>query len=124
MIIYCCKCRKHVNAELTTGQTVYPHRTDLYKNKYYICPHCKSYVGCHNNTTRPLGCIPTNELKIARRKLHNKMDPLWKEGKISRKELYNRISKELGYTYHNGQTKTVQECLFIYDIIDKIEKEI
>lgn len=124
MRIYCCNCRKEVEAQLVKGHVIYPHRPDLYKKYHYLCPLCGGYVGCHKGTTRPLGCIPTEAIKIARKKLHAKMDPLWKSGLISRGKLYALISKELGYTYHNGNTRTVQECLRVYDIVDNIEKQV
>jgi hypothetical protein len=124
MRIWCCKCNKTVNGILTTGKEIYPHRPDLYKKNFYKCPHCGGYVGCHQNSRRPLGCIPTEELKIARMRLHAKMDPLWKSKKITRKELYTLLKNKLGYTYHNGETRTVQECLKVWDILDEIEKEL
>lgn len=61
---------------------------------------------------------------VARQKLHAKMDPLWKSGKITRTALYRLISKRLGYTYHNGGTKSVQECMEVWNIIDSIEKDL
>lgn len=124
MKIYCCKCRKDVEAILVKGNKIYPHRPDLYKKNFYQCPHCNNYVGCHGETTRPLGCIPTNEIKIARRKVHALMDPLWKEKKISRKDLYKYISDKLGYTYHNGETRSIQECLKVYDLILQFKDEL
>lgn len=124
MKIYCCNCRKDVEAQLVKGNIIYPHRPDLYSKNFYKCPHCGKYVGCHKGTTRPLGCIPTEALKIARQRLHAKMDPLWKSGKIRRVDLYRQISKELGYTYHNGNTKTVQECFKVYEIIENIEQDL
>ena len=124
MRLYCCKCGKEVQAALVKGDVRYPHRPDLSQLNFYQCPVCKNYVGCHKGTKRDLGCIPTKELRLARNKLHAKMDPLWKNKLITRVELYSRLSKELGYTYHNGETKSVQECLHVWDLIDKIEKEL
>ena len=123
MKLYCCKCEKDVEAQLVKGNVIYPHRQDLYKKNFYRCPFCGGYVGCHDKTTRPLGCIPTNEIRIARQRVHAKMDPLWKGGKIKRATLYKMISEKIGYNYHNGNTKSVQECLQVYDIIDEIEKQ-
>ena len=124
MQIWCCNCNKMVNAQLTKGKEIYPHRPDLYKLNFYKCPKCGKYVGCHPKTTRPLGCIPTDVIKIARQKVHAKMDPLWKNKKIGRMQLYKRISKKLGYTYHNGETRSVSECMKVWDIVDEIEKEL
>lgn len=122
MRIYCCYCRKEVQAGLLKGKQIYPHRPDLYNLNFYECPICGRYVGTHKGTTRPLGCIPTEAIKIARQKVHAKMDPLWKNRLISRKQLYKQISDKLGYSYHTGETRSVQECLRVWDIIDEIEK--
>lgn len=124
MKLYCCKCEKEVEAALVKGTVIYPHRPDLSKKNFYQCPICGNYVGCHDKTTRPLGCIPTEVIRTARRKVHEKMDVLWKKGKIKRTALYHKISKELGYTFHNGTTTSVQECMKVWDIVDKIEKEL
>ena len=78
MRLYCCKCGKEVQAALVKGDVIYPHRPDLSQLNFYQCPVCKNYVGCHKGTKRALGCIPTKELRLARNKLHAKMDPLWK----------------------------------------------
>jgi len=124
MIIYCCKCDKDVNAELTKGNIIYPHRTDLYNKNFYKCPHCGNYVGCHPGTTRPLGCIPTYEIRLARHRLHDIMDPLWKDGLISRMKLYKTISKRIGYNFHVGNIKSVTECFEIYDTVLDIKQEL
>lgn len=121
MKIYCCNCRKDVEAALVHGDVVYPHRPDLFKKHFYMCPYCGKFVGCHGLSTRPLGCIPTEEIKIARKRIHAKIDPIWKTGKMSRRELYKYISEKLGYTYHTGETRTVQECFKILDIVEKLQ---
>lgn len=110
--IYCCNCQKNVNAELINGNKVYPHRKDLYNLYFWQCQNCKGFVGTHKNSLKhkPLGVIPTKELKQARQKLHFYMDRLWKSGKIKRGKLYSEISEYVGYPYHNAETRTVAEC--------------
>ena len=125
MLIYCVNCKNDINANKVTGKEVYPHRSDLYDLTFYRCPNCGAFVGTHKDgTERPLGCIPSAELKRARIIVHNKMDKLWKGGKIKRKDLYNLISKELGYEYHNGETREVNECWKVLNIVDRIEVEL
>ena len=108
--IFCVQCNKYIEANLVTGEVIYPHRPDLYNLKFYQCPFCKNYVGTHKGTTRPLGCIPTLELKQARIKVHNKLDYLWKSGKYKRYKIYKALSEYFGYRYHNGTTKSIEEC--------------
>ena len=108
--IFCVECNKYIKANLVTGEIIYPHRPDLYNVKFYQCPICKNYVGIHKGTIEPLGCIPTPELKQARIKVHNKLDYLWKSGKYKRHKIYKALSGHFGYRYHNGTTKSIEEC--------------
>lgn len=118
MKIYCCGCKKEVDARLVNGKTIYPHRYDLFSKKFYMCPDCNLYVGCHPNTDRPLGIIPTKEIMYMRKRIHSILDPLWKSGFKSRKWFYREISKRLGVSkYHTGNTRSVEECQSIYKII-------
>ena len=135
MNLWCCECCSYVDSMLVGGDVVYPHRPDLYEKKFYQCPNCKNSVGTHQQwgksfvkgrdyNIRALGCIPNAKLKFARGKIHEILDPLWKGKRPgTRKRLYKRISRELGYEYHTGNTKTIEECRKVYRIIQKIYKE-
>ena len=93
MTLYCCGCSTDVNARLTDGREIYPHRPDLYSLPFWRCDNCKNYVGCHHkskNRTHPLGCIPTPEIKEARKKIHAIIDPMWKSGAMTRKDVTKR----------------------------------
>jgi len=120
MKVWCVKCNKKVEADLTTGNVIYPHRPDLANKNFYKCPYCKNYVGCHPSTTKPLGCIPTEELKRARIKVHSKLDALWKSGKYKRSDVYKILSDHFGYSYHNGNTKIVAECEEAITVLNNI----
>ena len=125
MIIYCCGCQKEIEATLTNGKEIYPRRPDLWALPFWKCPACSNYVGCHHKTkdrTKPLGCIPTPEIKNARRHIHTLLDSLWKTGKIRRKELYARLSKELGYEYHTANIRDIGEARKIYKLVKRISK--
>lgn len=117
--IYCISCNAKVEAVKTNGKEIYPHRKDLYTKIFYKCPFCLNYVGCHPGTEKPLGCIPTKELKQARIKTHNFIDMYWKTGKCSRNKIYKILSNHFGYTYHNGNTKSVKECEEAIRVIKK-----
>lgn len=125
MLIYCVECKQDVDAKLVTGKEVYPHRSDLYNLLFYKCPACGGFVGTHKDgTNKPLGCIPTFALKRARIGVHDRMDKLWKSGRIKRKDLYNKISEYMGYEYHNGETRSVEECNKALCVINRIEREL
>jgi len=78
-MIYCCGCLIKVNARLTDGSEIYPHRKDLSSLPFWVCDKCGNYVGCHHKTsnrTAPLGCIPTSEIRAARNRIHKMLDPM------------------------------------------------
>lgn len=81
----------------------------------YYCKPCDAYVGTHNNTTKPLGTMANRELRQMRMKVHNKIDPLWKEKGWKRGEVYFEISSRLGYTYHTGESD-IETCKKILEM--------
>ena len=122
--IYCCGCKQDTEARLTDGSEVYPHRKDLYSLPFWKCDKCGNFVGCHHKTkdrTRPLGCIPTQEIKAARQKIHRVLDPLWQSGKFNRKELYAKITDKFGWRYHTAKIRSVEEAEDIFNFIKRIE---
>ena len=123
MKIFCCGCNNKVQARLTYGTEIYPHRKDLHQRPFLKCDDCKNFVGCHYKTpkpTRPLGCIPTIEIRNLRNKIHRILDKKWENSpnpKKTRSELYYKISEFLGYSFHTAETKTIEECEKIYNFI-------
>lgn len=127
MKIFCTGCNKEVEPRLTDGKEIYPHREDLYNLPFWKCDTCNNYVGCHHKTsnpTKPLGVIPTKELKNARQHIHALLDPLWKSGKIGRRKLYNKITKQLGWNFHTAELKTIEEARNAYRVIREIKKTV
>jgi hypothetical protein len=127
--IYCCQCALTVQARLTTGKVIYGHRADLHHLPFWLCPACRNFVGCHHQTgdpTRPLGVIPTPEIKLARKHLHGLLDPMWKSKAISRKALYAKLSERLGRPYHTADLTSVVEARLMYrvgiDIRNQLQK--
>lgn len=117
--IWCCGCNATVQARLTNGAEIYPHRFDLDDIPMWVCDACKNYVGCHHKTkhpTDPLGIIPTPELRNARKHIHRLIDPVWRNGAIDRTQLYQRLSAELGYRYHTGSIRTLDEARRVYKV--------
>ena len=126
MKIYCCGCRVKVRALLTNGAEIYPNRRDLANIPFWKCKVCRNHVGCHhksNNPTRPLGCIPTLEIRKARQHIHKLLDPIWKSKVMKRRELYNKIAEETGREpYHTANIRSVEEARDVYRAIIKIKK--
>lgn len=123
--IYCCGCQCDVIARLTTGAEIYPHRPDLHSLPFWKCDDCKNFVGCHHKTknrTKPLGCIPTKEIKNARQHIHRILDPLWKSRRMKRGEVYRMIKTRMGMDrdYHTAEIRSVDEARAVYKVVREI----
>lgn len=86
----------------------------------YYCKPCDAYVGCHNNTTRPLGTLANRELRQWRRKAHAVIDPLWKSGIYTRREVYQSLNKTVGMgnDVHIGESD-IEKCKKIIAVFTK-----
>lgn len=110
--LYCCGCGADVTVRLTDGAEIYPHRADLADTPFWKCDACNNFVGCHHKSddpTRPLGCIPTPQLRAARKQIHALLDPLWKSGRMRRSEVYAALSKVLGWEYHTAKLRSLED---------------
>lgn len=117
MKIYCCGCNADIEARLTDGAEIYKHRPDLKSLPFWKCDKCGNFVGCHHKTkhrTKPLGCIPTAEIKEARKHIHALLDPIWQSGKMSRKEIYGKLTAKLGKQYHTAEIRSIDEAREVY----------
>jgi hypothetical protein len=124
--LYCCGCGAEVQARLTDGREIYPHRPDLAELPFWRCDACGNHVGCHHKTeyrTKPLGNISTPEIRNARRHIHEILDPLWKTGVLNRSQIYRRISAALGRKYHTAEIRSVEEARVIYRIVGDIQRD-
>lgn len=127
MKLYCTGCKQTVDARLTNGEELYPHRRDLYKLPFWKCDACSSFVGCHwktKNPTSPLGVLATSEIKDARRKIHAILDPLWRSGRITRGAAYSHISRKLGKQYHTGNIQSIEEARETYKIVAQLHNKV
>lgn len=122
--IFCCGCQAEVSARLTTGKETYSHRRDLHELPFWKCSDCGNFVGCHHKTknrTQPLGCIPTPELKSARQEIHKVIDPIWKSGRVGRRELYGMIAHLIGVEeYHTAEIRSVEEAREVYRVAKEL----
>lgn len=126
MELYCCGCASNVEARLTDGGEIYPHRNDLHELPFWKCDACGNFVGCHHKTrkrTRPLGCIPTPEISNARKHIHALLDPMWKSGKVGRSDLYAKLSTKLGWKYHTAKIRSIEEARTVYRLVRELSEE-
>ncbi len=124
LIVHCCGCQKDVSPRLTDGREIYPHRDDLFSLPFWKCDGCGNHVGCHHKTkdrTKPLGNIPTKEIRNARQHIHKILDPIWKEKRMPRGKVYAIIARELGCEqYHTAEIKSLEEARKVYAIVKGI----
>lgn len=128
MKIFCVECQKDIEPKLVSGAMVYPRSPKLAHDKFWMCNSCKNFIGCHKNANKnklkPLGVIANKELKQARIMIHNLIDPIWREEKMKRGEIYAVISKELGYTYHTGELRGIDEARRVWKIAAELHNNI
>ena len=124
--IWCCGCDAAIAARLTNGAEIYPNRADLSDLPFWKCDNCKNYVGCHHKTkepTRPLGNIPTPELRKARGHIHKVLDPIWRLNILPRGKVYAEMARRLGVKeYHTAELKTVASARDAYRAVIDLRK--
>ena len=124
--IWCCGCNAEIPARLTNGAEIYPHRKDLADLPFWKCKNCGNHVGCHHKTkepTRPLGNIPTPELRNARGHIHKMLDPIWRLGVMPRGKVYGEIARRLGLKeYHTAELKSIEDARSAYRAVMDIRK--
>lgn len=128
MKVYCCGCKTKVEARETTGAEIYPTFFYLSKKIFLKCDTCGNYVGVHNKRTdegrlRPLGSIPTPELRKARQEIHAVLDPVWQSQKMSRTEVYAKMSFKLGIReFHTGEIDSMVKANFVLKCAKEIQE--
>lgn len=127
MKIFCCECGCDINARLTNGGEIYPHRNDLKSLPFWKCDKCGNFVGCHHKTsksTKPLGVIPTQAIKNKRKVIHAIMDPIWKKKLMSRGKVYAKLSSAIGRAYHTAEIRSIDEAEIVIKALRDIRLEV
>jgi hypothetical protein len=104
--IKCPYCGK--KAKWTSNEVVYGRRCGKSWMCYY-CQDCDAYVGCHNNTDKPLGTMANKELREWRVKAHEIFDRYWKDKEMDRKWAYGQLRDLFGKEIHIGSSD-IETC--------------
>ena len=88
----------------------------------YYCGRCGSYVGCHNNTKRPLGTMAKKNLRRKRINAHNAIDIVWKTGKMTRTDVYKLLKNYFEKEIHIGESN-IKECEKIINFAEKLKRQ-
>lgn len=86
----------------------------------WYCQPCNAYVGCHNNTKKPLGTMADAATRIWRTRAHDTFDPMWKCGRISRDRAYKRLKNHFGFEVHIGAAD-IELCKRIIKYINEMK---
>ena len=90
---YCGGIVRLVPAESVYGDSAV--RLGLKGEKLYQCQNCNARVGCHPGSTRPLGNLANEALRMKRMETHHVFDSFWKERGMSRTQAYKWMAKKL-----------------------------
>ena len=126
MKLHCCGCNHEVEPRLTDGSEIYKHRPDLYSLPFWKCDACGNFVGCHHKTkerTKPLGSIPTKQIRELRKIIHSVLDPLWKEKRMKRSAIYAELTELIGRQYHTAEVNSEDEANIVLRHLDALAKE-
>ncbi len=85
----------HEPAELQQGNKVYPKRDDLRRKLFWVCEPCRTRVGCHSGTTKPLGRLANSKLRYWKQLAHQAFDPIWQNGDKKRSQAYRWLAREM-----------------------------
>lgn len=87
------------------------------------CDLCDARVGCHPGTIKPLGTLANAELRRKRMATHARFDPLWKSGRVCRKEAYIVMQLLMGMSEPQAHIAQfgLEECDRLLDALDNQE---
>ena len=80
---YCGGPVRLVPAELVFGAST--ERLGLLNEMLYQCQNCNARVGCHKGTTRPLGDVANEMLRLKRMETRRVFDETWRLSRGRRK---------------------------------------
>ena len=103
MSVICPYCRKPAKF-MESSALIYHGRN---YGPVYACMPCGAWVGCHPNTTRPLGRLANAELREMKMKTHAAFDPIW-TARFERKHAIDpRYKKAMA---RGGPTRSWPSC--------------
>lgn len=108
-------------------EAVWCENKEIYGKNYgksymcWLCKPCNAYVGCHNNSKRALGTLANAELREWRKKVHARIDPMWREQGMKRKEMYKTLNRLVNKEFHVGEAD-IEMCKKILELFPEEKK--
>nr|DAV53527.1 MAG TPA: zinc finger domain-containing protein [Caudoviricetes sp.] len=121
--IWCVTCNKYVDAELGLYGDIFPNRLEKAKLPIWICPMCGNYVLTHSKTYRPVGVIGNKQIRIFRLAIHKQLGKACQDSTLTIRDCYGVMSAVLGYKFHSGKLKTINEALKALKIASRINEK-
>lgn len=88
---------------------------------FYQCQNCNARVGCHKGTTRPLGNLANEVLRLKRMETHRVYDAFWERRGMTRTQAYKWLAEQLQLTEgqaHIGSFE-MDQCQMVIDLCKK-----
>ena len=120
---YCGGVIKLIPAKMVYGEST--RRLGMEGEYVYQCQNCNARVGCHKGTTRPLGNVANEVLRLKRMEAHRVFDALWKSGHMTRTGAYRWLAGELHLRpdrAHIGGFE-MDQCQKVIELCGKMENE-
>ena len=120
---YCGGVIKLIPAKMVYGEST--RRLGMEGEYIYQCQNCNARVGCHKGTTRPLGNVANEVLRLKRMEAHRVFDALWKSGRMTRTGAYRWLAGELHLRpdrAHIGGFE-MDQCQKVIELCEKTNNE-
>ena len=120
---YCGGVIRLIPAKAVYGEST--ERLSMTHEHIYQCQNCNARVGCHKGTTRALGNVANEVLRLKRIEAHRTFDALWKSGRMTRTEAYRWLAEAMGLRpdrAHIGGFK-MDQCQKAIELCSKMAHE-
>lgn len=120
---YCGGVIKLIPAKMVYGEST--RRLGMEGEYLYQCQNCNARVGYHKGTTRPLGNVANEVLRLKRMEAHRVFDALWKSGRMTRTGAYRWLAGELHLRpdrAHIGGFE-MDQCQKVIELCEKTNNE-
>lgn len=119
---YCGGVIRLVSANTIYGDTA--ERLGLANEMIYQCQNCNARVGCHKGTTRPLGNVANEVLRLKRVETHRIFDAYWQGCGMSRTQAYRWLAAQMHLPKNRAHIGgfEMDQCQMVIGLCNKKEE--
>lgn len=120
---YCGGPIRLVSAEKIYGGAT--HRLGLDGESLYLCQNCNARVGCHRGTTRPMGNVANEVLRLKRMETHSVFDAFWRSQGMTRTQAYRWLAEGLHLSEKRAHIGSFEmdDCELVIDLCNSNRKK-